>query len=825
MKKIITLTTLMCFLSVLTLSQKVVTTAYSKSYIDAPVVFKNKLKTNTEHEHERCIKNKKEDELIKNNPAYANALASAKTMTRQIANNPSSGARAPIYTIPVVFHVIHKGEPVGTGTNISDAQLQSAIDGINRDFRETNADGGIAIGAGPDTEIDFCLASVDPSGNPHSGINRVNGTSVTNYAAQGIISSNELAVKSLSRWDNRYYLNVWVVSEIDNNGADVANVNAFGGGTIGYAYLPVNPVTFNSDRDGIVILNLATGNDPNQTQGYRLWGAGLTNRTLTHEVGHYLGLNHTFNNTASCSSETNCNTQGDEICDTPPTTGGLSANPTTCADGACPGAQTSNYMDYTQEVCQNQFTNGQTTIMRAVLAGVRNAVVNTSNCSAATITADFVANATSVNSGATIAFTDLSSGSTATSWNWTFGGGGTPNTSTVQNPSVVFNTPGTYTVSLTVSDGSLSDTETKTSYITVTAFSPTTCDSVNNFLAGDTLAFFNLPTWGAYPGHNGYGFKTYAEPYNASSPTEVQRVGFVVFELSQFVPTSALDIVIYDDNAGEPGTVLGAQSVLFSDLVASSFNVIPLTNAVPVSGDYWVALDLDYSTGDTIVFGTSRNRVSYSTYETTYIKTTAAASAWTSSYAAFSNGLATSMYMDVYTAVSPSVNFTESATTINTGNSVTFNGSSSTNYTGLQWEFDGGSIATSTNLTETVTYNTPGTYDATLFMIGGCSRVDSLKKQIVVSNTTDIKDAFYNNNISVYPNPVKEQLFVDFNENVKGEFLIQIISSNGQLVYAKSIQSGGGTKTSFDMNRLAKGVYEMRISNNDHAINKRVIVQ
>lgn len=311
-------------------------------------------------------------------PEYRAARERADEKTRMEIDKfeaSTSHAPPPVYTIPVVFHVIHKGEAVGSGTNISDAQLLSAIDALNRDYRRTADDGGIAQGAGPDTEIQFCLASRDPSGNPTTGINRVNGTSVSNYSSQGIIGSNETAVKDLSRWDNRYYLNIWVVSEIDNNGADLANPASWGGGTLGYAYLPTSPVTFNSARDGIVAVNLCVGNDPTQSLGYRLWPwGGLTNRTLTHEVGHHLNLYHTFEG-MSCS-ESSCSTQGDLVCDTPPT-----IQSTNCSSPACGGTQqVENYMDYTGESCIDMFSSGQTTRMRACLSGVRNELVTTANC-------------------------------------------------------------------------------------------------------------------------------------------------------------------------------------------------------------------------------------------------------------------------------------------------------------------------------------------------------------------------------------------------------------------------------------------------------------
>jgi len=327
-------------------------------------------------EYEKCGQKSHSDALAAVNPLYREGRIAADAEIRRIVDEFESGSRVapPVYTIPVVFHVIHKGEAVGSGTNISDAQIQSAVAALNRDYRRTSANGGIAQGAGPDTEIQFCLASLNPNGQPTTGINRVNGTSVSGYSSSGITSSNESNVKALSRWDNRYYLNIWVVSEIDGNGADLSNPSNWQGGTLGYAYLPTNPVTWNSDLDGIVAVNLCVGNDPNQSLGYRLWPwGGLTNRTLTHEVGHFLNLNHPFEG-ESCS-ESNCNTQGDQVCDTPPTQSGSS-----CNSPACSNTIVENYMDYTEESCQDMFTAGQTTRMRAALTGPRSALVATSNC-------------------------------------------------------------------------------------------------------------------------------------------------------------------------------------------------------------------------------------------------------------------------------------------------------------------------------------------------------------------------------------------------------------------------------------------------------------
>ena len=471
---------------------------------------------------ERCAQSIIEQRLMEN-PEYAKGRENAEKMTQEIiASFEQNGMPRNTYTIPVVFHIIHKGEAVGSGTNISDAQILSAVDALNRDFAATSADGGIAQSTVPvaagNTNIQFCLASIDPNGNPTTGIVRVDGSSVTSYSSHGIVVSpttpqnplpanNELAVKNLSRWDNRYYLNIWVVSEIDNNGADAANITFWQGGTLGFAYLPQNPITGNSQRDGVVAVNCCVGNDPSNTQGFRLWSAGRRNRTLTHEVGHYLNLWHTFEG-GSCS-ESNCNTQGDRVCDTPPTPAQQN-----CNTPACSGTQqVENYMDYTGETCYNMFSQGQATRMTAALTGPRTALVTNNNkCTPPTPAppvANFTANQTTVPTGTTVNFTDQSTNiPTAWTWSitpatgWAFAGG---SSATSQNPQVTFNTAGQYTVSLTASNAEGSDNETKNNYINVTiqsnycAATTTTCDEfIQNISIGTINNTSGCTNYGDY---------------------------------------------------------------------------------------------------------------------------------------------------------------------------------------------------------------------------------------------------------------------------------------------------------------------------------------
>lgn len=121
-----------------------------------------------------------------------------------------------VLTIPVVIHVLHLGETEGTGTNISDAQIQSSIDNLNDFYR------GQTPGSTIDFEVEFALAQRDPNCNPTTGIIRIDASGVPNYSASGVSfaggpGADQNTLKDLSRWPEGDYFNVWIVSEINNN--------------------------------------------------------------------------------------------------------------------------------------------------------------------------------------------------------------------------------------------------------------------------------------------------------------------------------------------------------------------------------------------------------------------------------------------------------------------------------------------------------------------------------------------------------------------------------------------------------------------------------
>jgi len=252
-------------------------------------------------------------------------------------------------TLPIVFHVIHTG--AGEENNISDAQILSQVDVLNEEFEES--------------KIQFCMAVRDPEGNPTNGITRYDASWNEEYLYEGVSNSgasssgwdHEDMMEASGCWNPNEYINYYVVSEINGNDG--------GNGIQGFAYLgPTGDC-----RDGVVCLYNVTGNEGVVKPGREL---GLTG---VHEIGHHLSLYHTFSNSNDCE-ETNCETQGDQVCDTPPTT----PNDIGCQTADCPDALIENFMDYTPETCRESFTVGQAERMHECLQTSRSGLVDNLSC-------------------------------------------------------------------------------------------------------------------------------------------------------------------------------------------------------------------------------------------------------------------------------------------------------------------------------------------------------------------------------------------------------------------------------------------------------------
>jgi PKD repeat protein len=405
---------------------------------------------------EYCLHHKKM-QALKQNPDFLNQFIleqQSLKQTEEFLANQTNPKRV-VYKIPIVFHVLHNGGV----ENITNEQILDQFNILNRDYRLLNADANnvhndfkltnpTATCQPADIEVEFVMATKAPNGECFSGITRTQNA--MSYSDNGggqvnaIVSGNDVFN---GEWPGNKYLNVFICGEI--------------GGAAGYTFTPSN-FGGNSMDNGIWILHDYVGSIGTGSVG--------TSRALTHEVGHWLNLEHTWGTDNNPGVASSCS-QDDGVTDTPNTIGVTSCNlnENTCG----PRANVENYMDYSY--CSKMFSNGQKTRIRAALnssIGGRNNLWTTNNLVATgadgdsyLCAANFYADKRKVCVGEQVQFFD-NSYNNVTSWMWGFQGA-TVTVSTTQNPTVTYNTPGVYQVSLTASDGSVNMTKTELQYITV----------------------------------------------------------------------------------------------------------------------------------------------------------------------------------------------------------------------------------------------------------------------------------------------------------------------------------------------------------------------
>lgn len=403
------------------------------------------------------------EQLHHNDPAMLQAIAAEDAALEEFTRNYPEGERS-TYTIPVVFHIIHNYGP----ENITDEQVYDAMRILNEDFNKQNPDWPNVrpefLNLVADVSIEFRLARKDPSGACTKGITRT-VSALTNDGTQ--------TMKDLIQWPRNKYLNVWVAASAD--------------GAAGYTLTP-SGAQFFSAADGIVMEHGYVGAIGT--------GSASRSRALTHEVGHWINLEHTWGTSNTPALASNCN--GDDgVSDTPNTIGWLTCN----LNGATCGSaldNVENYMDYSY--CSKMFTLGQKTRMIAALnsgTAQRNQIITASNLTATGVSlpdvlcaVQFSGDRRVICAGGSVTFTDESYNAVTTR-NWTFTGG-SPATSTDESPTVTYSTPGTYSVALTAGDGSTSLTNTQATYVTVL---PSTGGSVPAVEGFETVANLTGPEW------------------------------------------------------------------------------------------------------------------------------------------------------------------------------------------------------------------------------------------------------------------------------------------------------------------------------------------
>lgn len=294
---------------------------------------------------ERCqtVDVYRQAQIIKSN--LPGGLAFERQLARLTQNAALRAADdTSIYRIPVVFHIIHKGESIGTGLNVSDAIVRNQLRVLNEDFRKKLGTPGYNNDPrGADTKIEFSLAVLAPDGTTTTGINRYLGRT-TPYSI-----GDNTEIKSFAFWNACQYVNIWVCN--------------LEGSYLGYSTFPSLagfPISIGAPYPEGVVLDYATLPGVSQTGRYN------KGRSATHEIGHYLGLVHLWGDQGSCSGDDYCN-------DTPVQEDAINGCPTTAT--VCSGhgpPMIPNYLNYTDDACMNIFTTDQVGRMRVIMNHAEN---------------------------------------------------------------------------------------------------------------------------------------------------------------------------------------------------------------------------------------------------------------------------------------------------------------------------------------------------------------------------------------------------------------------------------------------------------------------
>jgi len=429
------------------------------------------------------------------------------------------------YIIPVVFHILYdpsfqeNNPSAGSDAhNITNAQIFDQMAILNRDYAKLNADTSvICCGFGTRAakiHVQFQLATKDPYGNCTNGIDRITTQR----------SSNAGDYSKLNSWFRDRYLNVW----------SVHTFAALDGGfqPAGYSQYPGDVQdAYGALRDGVILLHDYLGSNGTSNVSH--------SRDLTHEVGHYLNLQHPWGNNNAPGEV--C---GDDAVDDTPITKGWQYCPSPAESHDCNPDSAENYQNYMDySYCSVMFTKGQRDRMRAALESNisgRSSLWKDGNHSftgtagyeqSCAPQADFYTVTPFVCTGTPVQFKDNSTRAVPTSWSWSFEGG-TPATSTDQNPTVTFADPGAHAVTLTCENGSGSNSITKQHSIQIgpgwSEVDGLLNEPFNNLSAFQTWPNVNYENNGSYwnwngqVGHNAPG----CAKLNASETYSLVQDGF-----------------------------------------------------------------------------------------------------------------------------------------------------------------------------------------------------------------------------------------------------------------------------------------------------------
>lgn len=718
---------------------------------------------------------------------------------------------AEVISIPVVVHVIHNGEALGTARNISQAQVLSQIETLNEDFRRRAGTNGFNNDTrGADIEIEFCLAQLNPQGlrMAEPGIDRVNGNRA-NWSRNDI----EGSLKPTTSWDPNKYFNIWVLdfSAQDDN-------------LLGYAQFPSSSNLSGipggggaASTDGVVITytsfgNAQKGSFPVMKAPYNL------GRTLTHEVGHWLGLRHIWGD-AAC---------GDDFCADTPTQASESRG---CQKGriSCGGANmVENYMDYSDDACFNIFTKDQKTRMRTVMeVSPRRASLLTSNVCGQTVSGkpvpNFEAQNRTVLLGGQVSFTDLSTGF-PTAWQWEFEGGD-PGTSTDRNPTVVYNTPGKFKVTLTVSNSAgISTPATKSQYIEVV--NAGLCATATNFSGTETV-IRNPNGTGYVAGQNSRRTQAVAELFENPLGYVNLRGASIKFGVAKSNLNTNTEAIVRVKvwNArgfqGGPGQELTTKEIPLRRIIDDVKNNRPTTVVFnqnidllrQINVSYLIGVEFDYVAGDTIALATTRDGQALS------------ATSWERNSSGswdryiVRTGLNVAHAITAQVGMKPSVQIEASAQFINPGEAVILQGRGAGV---ISWSPPEGLSSTlgpqvTARPTRSITYAVKGS--GTDVCIDTASTTIYVRNVQILSNETLPEKDF-----TLSPNPTDNQVEVSFTNGLRGKVNLRLRSITGAEMWRGEFEKNSDVfSQTINVRSYPAGSYFIDIEIGEYADRKRLV--
>ncbi|MHB8259451.1 MAG: zinc-dependent metalloprotease [Bacteroidia bacterium] len=711
-------------------------------------------------------------------------------------------ATASTYTIPIIFHVIYStGEAVGSGHNLSQAQINSQIPILNADYGGTGYNSsqyaGMSLsGHGPfydyavanslpapdnngtiiaNSGITFCLATKNVGGTTlaEPGIDRITWESISGAtdpasaaSPSAMMTLMDGTIKPATIWDPTKYFNVWTS---DGGTAGLLGYSSFPSGTTLSGLSGGGSSNETSTTSGCWVAYQSVGNTGNVTSPYNY------GRTLTHESGHYFGLRHIWGD-GTCADDY-CN-------DTPPAAAAnYVAWPTAYPYnvGTCTGSPNNStdgemfmaFMDYSDDAAMWMFTTDEVTRMQTALAqcpnrsGLTASAANLCNITLSTPVAAFTP-PTSICATQNTQFTDASSGP-PTSWNWSVNPttGVTITTSSVQSPTINFTNPGTYTVTDAVSNSAGSNSVSHT--VSVTSCTISGCDTVTHITNTDTLALYTTGTGtagGYFMGTNHYGFTGLAEAY---APTDF--------------PTGSLNIkgaiILFFRQSATIGTHgVSTHTATTLSMVNSSTNPVAAAAAsTPVT-----FANIAATTGVTHVDYAGNPALGYA------------------------NPIIVPYVAMFTTPVPLTTAFFMTLTMPPAGDTIAlFSGSQGHNATCTAWVDYSGSWAAFSSL---------GTPNEALAVI-----------PIACSPSAGIENNQLGSNINLFPNPNSGLFTFAISLNQATNLNFTVVNTLGQVVYTKTESNVLNTVLSCDLSYLAKGVYYAHItdSNNNRTVKKIII--